>query len=111
MATNQVEGNGKLNDELVNSKRHCTDSEDDEEELEDETWEDWQDEGDDAEEDCSNLLCLFCDSLYSSCSSLFEHCASAHSFDFYEIKRTHKLDFYKCFMLINYVRSQVAITN
>ncbi|KAL8235179.1 hypothetical protein R6Q59_021279 [Mikania micrantha] len=36
------------------------------------------------------------------------HCFSSHSFDFGSIKTTLNLDFYGCFKLINYVRSQVA---
>lgn len=105
MATHQTEENGIQND----AERHFTDSED-EEELEDGNWDDWDAEDDAAEEHCSNpeMLCLFCDSKYSSCSSFFEHCASAHLFDFYEIKQAYKMDFYKCFKLLNYVRSQVA---
>lgn len=104
MATHQAEENG-------NAKQHYTDSDDEEEELQDENWDDWNDGGDAEEEDCSNpqMLCLFCDSSYSSCSSLFDHCASAHTFDFNEIKKAYNLDFYKCLKLINYVRSQVHI--
>lgn len=112
MATHQAEENGKRNGEQLNAKRHYTDSDDDEEEeLQDENWDDWNIEEDAAEEDFSTpqMLCLFCDSSYSSCSSLFEHCVSAHSFDFNGIKKAHDLDFYQCLKLINYIRSQVYI--
>lgn len=110
MASHQAQENGKQNDAQLNPKRHYTDSEDDEEELEDANWDDWNDE-DDAQGGFSNpqMLCLFCDSPYTSCSSLFEHCASAHSFDFYEIKKAYNLDMYKCIKLFNYVRSQVEV--
>ncbi|KAL3613631.1 Protein arginine N-methyltransferase 3 [Castilleja foliolosa] len=98
----------KQNDTQVNALRHSSDS-DSEEELEDLNWDDWKDDA--VEEQSLNLqlLCLFCDSSYASCTSLFEHCASAHHFDFYGIKKAYHLDFYKCFKLINYVRSQVSI--
>lgn len=99
MATHQVEEEDKQNDAQVSAKRHYSDSEE-EEELEDQNWDDWEDKD-------PQMLCLFCDSPYGSCSSLFEHCASAHFFDFYGIKKAYNLDFYKCFKLINYVRSQV----
>ncbi|XP_073155473.1 probable protein arginine N-methyltransferase 3 [Henckelia pumila] len=85
--------------------------EEEEEEEEDQNWDDWEAE-DEAVEDASasetQLCCLFCDYCHNSCSSLFEHCASVHRFDFGEIKRALSLDFYQCFKLINYVRSQVS---
>ncbi|KAL3829819.1 hypothetical protein ACJIZ3_018621 [Penstemon smallii] len=100
----------------MSSIRHYSDSEEEEEEeVEDQNWDDWEAEEDDATEEQGlnpQLLCLFCDSFYNSCSSLFKHCASAHSFDFHEIKKANKLDFYKCFKLINYIRTQVdSLTN
>ncbi|KAL8555242.1 hypothetical protein ACS0TY_003159 [Phlomoides rotata] len=99
---------GKRNNTEVNAKLHYSDSDD---ELEDQNWDDWVDEDDDLEEHASDpqMLCLFCDSPFTSCRFLFEHCTSVHSFDFYGIKKTYDLDFYKCFKLINYVRSQVAL--
>ncbi|KAI3448769.1 hypothetical protein Pfo_005434 [Paulownia fortunei] len=110
MATHHVEEEDKENDTQVNAIRHYSDSEE-EEEFEDQNWDDWKDEDDAVEEQGLNpqLLCLFCDCACSSCSALFEHCASAHFFDFYGIKKAYNLDFYKCFKLINYVRSQVAV--
>ncbi|GER46302.1 protein arginine n-methyltransferase [Striga asiatica] len=101
MATHLVKDEHKLTS-------HSSDSE---EEVEDHNWDDWKDEEDALEDQSSNpqLLCLFCDSPYDSCSSLFQHCASTHLFDFYAIKKAYSLDFYKCFKLINYVRSQVAV--
>ncbi|KAK6143282.1 hypothetical protein DH2020_023630 [Rehmannia glutinosa] len=111
MATHHVEEEDKQNDAQVNALRHSSDSDDEEEEYEDQNWDDWKDEDDAVEEQGLNpqLQCLFCDSPYGSCSSLFEHCSSAHFFDFYGIKKAYNLDFYKCFKLINYVRSQVAV--
>ncbi|CAI9765041.1 unnamed protein product [Fraxinus pennsylvanica] len=87
------------------------DTEDDDGEEEDQNWDDWKTDGEEEEElegSKELFFCLFCDSVFSSCSPLFEHCASAHHFDFNAIKKTHNLDFYKCIKLINYVRSQVA---
>ncbi|PIN08352.1 Protein arginine N-methyltransferase PRMT1 [Handroanthus impetiginosus] len=108
MATRHVEED-KQNDVQVNAIRQSSDSE--EEQFEDQNWDGWNEEDDGVEEQdlILQLLCLFCDSQLGSCSSLFEHCASAHFFDFYGIKKAYKLDFYKCFKLINYVRSQVAV--
>ncbi|KAF3434258.1 hypothetical protein FNV43_RR25361 [Rhamnella rubrinervis] len=69
-------------------------------------WDDWEDEEEDGSD--SNFVCLFCDSRYSSSDALFDHCNSSHRFDFLHIKRSLGLDFYGCFKLINYVRSQVS---
>ncbi|KAK9157376.1 hypothetical protein Scep_003950 [Stephania cephalantha] len=77
-----------------------------EEELDEEVegWDDWMSDEDETE---PQLLCLFCDGNYNSVDSLFDHCASTHSFDFRNIRDSLGLDFYSCFKLINYVRSQV----
>ncbi|KAL2461114.1 putative protein arginine N-methyltransferase 3 [Abeliophyllum distichum] len=114
MATHHDEEE-ELNDLKMKHKLHDTEDEDgeeeeEEEEEEDQNWNDWKTDGEEEELEGSKaqLLCLFCDSVYSSCSPLFEHCASAHHFDFNAIKKTHGLDFYKCLKLINYVRYQVA---
>ncbi|KAK7271496.1 hypothetical protein RJT34_27447 [Clitoria ternatea] len=81
------------------------DEEEEEEEEEEQVWGDWEgDEGDSQ----SEFLCLFCDSNYASCASLFDHCASLHHFDFHAITDALNLDFYASFKLINYIRSQVA---
>ncbi|PSS18961.1 Protein arginine N-methyltransferase [Actinidia chinensis var. chinensis] len=83
----------------------------DEDEGEDDgqDWGDWnadqEEEGDDLD---SNILCLFCCSIFNSSSALFHHCRSIHYFDFRAITKTLALDFYASFNLINYVRSQVA---
>ncbi|XP_016493782.2 putative protein arginine N-methyltransferase 3 [Nicotiana tabacum] len=79
----------------------------------DQNWDDWKvdENGDEEDEDeamNSELLCLFCDSLYNSSNALFEHCSSAHRFNFNTLKTTFALDFYGCFKLINYIRSKVA---
>ncbi|KAL6548558.1 Protein arginine N-methyltransferase 3 [Orobanche gracilis] len=110
MAIPLVEEQDEQNDAQEKALRNSSDSES-EEEREDHNWDDWKDEHDATEGQSLNpqLLCLFCDSQYFSCSSLFEHCASAHFFDFYKIKKAYNMDFYKCFKLINYVRSQVAV--
>ena len=78
-----------------------------EEEDQDEDWGDWG--ADDVEEESdSDILCLFCESNYSSCGALFEHCSSIHHFDFLSIRKTLNLDFYGSFKLINFVRSRVS---
>ncbi|XP_030465580.1 probable protein arginine N-methyltransferase 3 [Syzygium oleosum] len=81
------------------------DSEEDEEELG--GWDEDEDEDED-EESSSSFLCLFCETVYGSCASLFDHCSSAHHFDFDGIRKALGLDFYGSFKLVNYVRSQVA---
>ncbi|XP_031110661.1 probable protein arginine N-methyltransferase 3 [Ipomoea triloba] len=74
---------------------------------EDQNWDDWEaDEEDNIVN--SELACLFCDSRQSSGPALFQHCASSHHFDFEKIKNDLHLDFYGCFKLINYIRSEVA---
>lgn len=70
-------------------------------------WDDWNADEEYDEDDDVELLCLFCDSKYISSDSLFEHCFSSHSFDFGSIRTTMNLDFYGCFKLLNYIRSQV----
>ncbi|KAI3814805.1 hypothetical protein L1987_14450 [Smallanthus sonchifolius] len=79
-----------------------------EEEEEEQNWEDWTADGEEDEENALELLCLFCDLKYNSSNSLFDHCCLSHSFYFGSMKTTMNLDFYGCFKLINYVRSQVA---
>lgn len=81
--------------------------EDDDESEEEEVWDDW--EGEDEGERESEFVCLFCDSRYSSCGSLFDHCASLHRFDFHTIRTTLSLDFYASFKLINFIRSRVNV--
>ncbi|XP_028782201.1 probable protein arginine N-methyltransferase 3 [Neltuma alba] len=86
------------------------DEEEEDGEGESEGWDDWngdEDEGGEGGSE-SDFLCLFCDSKYSSCDSLFEHCAKVHYFDFPCIRKALSLDFYGSFKLINYIRSQVA---
>ncbi|KAJ7949379.1 Arginine N-methyltransferase family protein [Quillaja saponaria] len=81
--------------------------EEEEDEEEPQDWDGWDADG--GEEDLdSDFLCLFCDSKYNLCDSLFEHCISTHYFDFHAIRKALDLDFYGSFKLINYVRSQVA---
>lgn len=85
-------------------------SEEEEEETEDD-WGDWRnDEDNEFEELESGFLCLFCDSTFSSCDSLFEHCRLSHCFDFCAIRKQLTLDFYDSFKLINYIRSQVRFS-
>lgn len=87
------------------SKEEWNDSED--EDMEEQNWDDFVADDDDEDFD-SDMLCLFCVSTYKSTNELFEHCKSTHRFDFRKLKSGFELDFYGCFKLINYVRSQVA---
>ncbi|CAN0863010.1 Probable protein arginine N-methyltransferase 3 [Linum grandiflorum] len=80
--------------------------EEEDEEDDDKDWNDWGEDGN--EELDSNFVCLFCVSIYTSSQELFQHCRSAHKFDFEGIRKGMGLDFYGTFKLINYVRSQVA---
>ncbi|XP_077244620.1 protein arginine methyltransferase 3 [Tasmannia lanceolata] len=88
-------------------KNLIEDEEIEDEELEEqvEDWDDWKTDEEDSELD---FLCLFCDLKWTSVETLFSHCKSTHSFDFRTIRKSLGLDFYDCFKLINYVRSQVA---
>lgn len=81
-----------------------SEEEEDEEEGE-EGWDDWCSDGEDV---AGGLLCLFCSSRLDAESSLFEHCAAEHCFDFHRIVKELGLDFYSCIKLINFVRSKVA---
>ncbi|RVW93022.1 putative protein arginine N-methyltransferase 3 [Vitis vinifera] len=80
----------------------------DEEEDQDEDWGDWGADDNEEEDSDPDFLCLFCDSKYSSCDALFEHCSSIHHFDFLSTRETLSLDFYGSFKLINFVRSRVS---
>lgn len=86
----------------------------DEEEEEDgvQDWGEWDEEdgGGEGEDefDSDRLRCLFCDSEFGSATKLFSHCRSSHCFDFYGVKKSLGLDFYGCFKLINFIRSQVS---
>ena len=76
-----------------------------EEEEGEEGWDDWCSDGEDVG---GGLLCLFCSSRFDAESSLFEHCAAEHCFDFHRIVKELGLDFYSCIKLINFVRSEVC---
>lgn len=84
------------------------DSEEDDD-MEEQNWDDFVADEEDDEEFDSVMLCLFCASTYKSSDELFQHCKAAHCFDFSSLKNDLKLDFYGCFKLINYVRSQVLL--
>ncbi|RLN35361.1 putative protein arginine N-methyltransferase 3 [Panicum miliaceum] len=86
-------------------ERLRSDEEEEEEEEAEEGWDDWCSDGDDAG---GGLLCLFCSTRFDADSSLFEHCAAEHCFDFHRIVKELGLDFYGCIKLINFVRSKVA---
>ncbi|KAK9060613.1 hypothetical protein SSX86_021319 [Deinandra increscens subsp. villosa] len=95
-------------EELPNIEDIGDDDDNGEEEEEEQNWEDWTADGEEDGDNDLELVCLFCDGKYNSSNLLFDHCQLSHNFDFGSIKTTMKLDFYGCFKLINYVRSQVA---
>ncbi|GAB2213591.1 hypothetical protein Droror1_Dr00017901 [Drosera rotundifolia] len=86
-----------------------TEDEDDDEQLEEglDAWDDWDDEDDEESMEASGFQCLFCESMFDSSDSVFEHCKSDHRFDFGGIRQRFGLDFYGSMKLINYVRSRV----
>ncbi|KAG0165797.1 hypothetical protein DFQ30_007992 [Apophysomyces sp. BC1015] len=68
----------------------------------DEAWDDW--ESDDQEN--SESKCLFCEQIFNKPVETFEHCKTAHGFDFLGVKRSLNLDFYQTIRMINYIRQQ-----
>ncbi|PFX29574.1 protein arginine N-methyltransferase 3-like isoform X2 [Stylophora pistillata] len=58
----------------------------------------------DAEDQDSAIVCLFCNECFKLAEMVWTHCVSAHAFDLLKIKRMHKLDFYGCIKIINYIR-------
>ncbi|KAK1292577.1 putative protein arginine N-methyltransferase 3 [Acorus calamus] len=93
---------------IYRADEEIEEEEEEEEEQQIETWDDWGTDEEDSEPD---LLCLFCDRRFGSVELLFVHCESNHSFDFPGLRKDLLLDFYGCFKLINYVRSQVRFTS
>lgn len=88
---------------MKQNEENYNDSED--EDMEEQNWDDFV--ADDDEQFDFDMLCLFCASIYHSSDEVFNHCESTHGFDFRGLKNRFGLDFYGCFKLINYVRSQV----
>uniref|UniRef100_A0A7N0UBP2 C2H2-type domain-containing protein n=1 Tax=Kalanchoe fedtschenkoi TaxID=63787 RepID=A0A7N0UBP2_KALFE len=81
--------------------------------VEEQGWDDWRAGSDGGAEDEEgdpepDMLCLLCDSVFTSRDDIFGHCAGAHRFDFSELRKKLGLDFYACFKLLNYIRIQVA---
>ncbi|XP_050391709.1 protein arginine N-methyltransferase 3 isoform X1 [Patella vulgata] len=69
----------------------------------------WYDEDDDEEDDESNELigpvkCLFCDSIQSSASLLFDHCQDKHDFSISHVCRLWNLDSISYIKMINFIR-------
>ncbi|KAK6934007.1 ZN622/Rei1/Reh1, zinc finger C2H2-type [Dillenia turbinata] len=89
------------------SNRAIDDEDENEEEETDNNWDDWSADEEEESKD-SDLLCLFCDSKFTSSDLLFHHCIATHHFDFQRLRNTLNLDFYGCFKLINFIRAQVA---
>lgn len=90
---------------------HSDNDEEEENFSDDGDWGDWEEAADKDDDEGgfeSDFICLFCDSRFVSCDSLFEHCRLSHGFDFRGARKELKLDFYASFKLINYIRSQVG---
>ncbi|KAK8643254.1 hypothetical protein V6N13_012558 [Hibiscus sabdariffa] len=94
--------------EETNRLTHEEEEEDDDEDFKEAWTEDENEEDGGENDDDLEFLCLFCDSKYSSCDALFDHCRLTHFFDFNGIRKELGLDFYGSFKLVNYVRSQGA---
>ncbi|XP_057976335.1 probable protein arginine N-methyltransferase 3 [Malania oleifera] len=94
---------------VIDEREKEEEEEEEEQDLDD--WGDWRMNDEDEEgsenQEAIDILCLFCDSKYSSCHVLFEHCRSSHRFNFHGIRKSLALDFYGSVKFINYVRSQV----
>ncbi|KAF2170254.1 hypothetical protein M409DRAFT_19857 [Zasmidium cellare ATCC 36951] len=65
----------------------------------------WEDLEDDTE--TLNIQCLFCATTFPSAKAMLDHCTESHDFDFLDVQRQHKLDFYGAIKLVNYIRSEV----
>ncbi|KAJ3042990.1 hypothetical protein HK097_001859, partial [Rhizophlyctis rosea] len=65
----------------------------------DDRWDDWEEEEAEAQ-------CPFCPERVSPPTAAFEHCRTAHNFDFKLVRKTLGLDFYGSIRLINYVRTK-----
>jgi protein arginine N-methyltransferase 3 len=68
------------------------------------------DAGDDAsdEEAESECRCLLCASVLPSAVAAFQHCAHDHAFNFLQLRKQHKLDFYASMSALNLLRAQPA---
>ncbi|XP_071722088.1 probable protein arginine N-methyltransferase 3 [Rutidosis leptorrhynchoides] len=93
--------------EVEERHRSETETETDSEEEDNPNWDDWREDNENGGEGL-DFLCLFCDSKFGSCDSLFDHCCLTHQFDFHHLKKSLNLDFYGAFKLINYIRAQVS---
>ncbi|KAJ7393950.1 Protein arginine N-methyltransferase 3 [Desmophyllum pertusum] len=58
----------------------------------------------DGEEQDDSIVCLFCEECFRNAENVWNHCVSAHGVDLLKIKRMHRLDFYGCIKLINFIR-------
>jgi len=65
-----------------------------------------KDEWDSTYEEDVTISCLFCEELFKKSTDVFVHCQDKHSFDFFGLKTTLNLDFYRCIRLINFIRTQ-----
>ncbi|SMQ45367.1 unnamed protein product [Zymoseptoria tritici ST99CH_3D7] len=65
----------------------------------------WNDVEDDSEP--VSIKCLLCDDVFADVKVTMEHCKAAHEFDFVDLQKAKKLDFYSSIKLVNYIRSEV----
>lgn len=71
-------------DAIAASVPHDTEGDSDKEEENEDGWEDAEPDN----EDETPVLCLFCPETFPAPAKLFEHCESAHQFDFKNIRKT-----------------------
>eukprot|EP00493_Phyllostaurus_siculus_P023163 UN23498 len=58
-------------------------------------------------EDNGPYQCLFTNDIVKSVNEVFNDAKTKHNFDFFQMKKDLKLDFYGCMKLINYIRTCV----
>ncbi|KAM7434048.1 Protein arginine N-methyltransferase 3 [Porites harrisoni] len=63
---------------------------------------DWEEMGDEEQE--NSTICLFCEECFRNADNIWSHCVTRHGVDILKITRMHRLDFYGCIKLINFIR-------
>lgn len=65
----------------------------------------WEDMEADTED--LKIQCLLCADQFPSSQVMLEHCRAGHGFDFVNVVKQHRLDFYSTIKYINLIRSRV----
>ncbi|CAH3028738.1 unnamed protein product, partial [Porites evermanni] len=63
---------------------------------------DWEEMGDEEQE--NSTICLFCEESFRNADNIWNHCVTRHGVDILKITRMHRLDFYGCIKLVNFIR-------